>query len=218
MRNTSQNKYKSKSKNKNKMAFSFANSAQPVPSASDLPVNFSITANPSTDVWEQPPATHRFNAPILYKAIPLRSFKRARVSIVGPWTQLYDQGGLILVINPEQATNTAGTQPQKWIKTGIELNAGKLYLSVVSKDRWSDWSLTPLSSGRNAATIEMVREHGALWIYLIEGNERVPLREVTWAFEHDDTAQCWIGAFAAKPSSEGGDLAVEFRDFVVVDE
>jgi regulation of enolase protein 1 (concanavalin A-like superfamily) len=191
--------------------FFFAHSSQPVPSASELSISFSITASPSTDVWEKPPATHSFNAPILYKPMPLRSFRRARVSIVGPWTQLYDQGGVILVINPT-------TTRQKWIKAGIEFTAAKRHLSVVAKDRWADWSLAPVPSGGNAATIEMAREHdGSLWVYLIEGVERVPLREVTWAFEDNATAQCWIGAFAAKPSAEGGDLVVDFRHLVVVE-
>ncbi|CRG90574.1 Siderophore iron transporter mirC [Talaromyces islandicus] len=192
--------------------FSFAHSTQPVPSATDLPINFSITASPSTDVLAKPPATSVFNAPILYRALPLRSFQRARVSIVGPWTQLYDQGGLILVINPNDNNNKDDVGNQKWIKTGIELTAGKPHLSVVAKDRWADWSLAPIPSGGNAATIELAREHdGSLWVYLIEGVERVPLREVTWAFEDNDTAQCWIGAFAAKPSTEGGDLTSDYE-------
>jgi regulation of enolase protein 1 (concanavalin A-like superfamily) len=192
--------------------YQFINSSQSVPDAKDLPINFSIKAPPSTDVWAKPPATHRFNAPILYKTLPLKSFKRARVSIVAEWKVLYDQGGLIIVINGP------GDEAQRqWIKCGIEYTNNKPHISVVAKDRWADWSLTPVPSGGQAATIELVREDdNTLWVYLVEGVSRVPLREVTWAFEQEETAECWIGAYAAKPSSSPtDDLVVDFRHLIV---
>lgn len=192
--------------------YQFINSSQPVPDAKDLPISFSIGASPSTDVWAKPPATHRFNAPILYKTLPLKSFKRARVSIVAEWKVLYDQGGLIVVINGK------GDESQRqWIKCGIEFTSNKPHVSVVAKDRWADWSLTAVPSGGQAATVELVREEdNTLWVYLIEGVSRVPLREVTWAFEHGEAAECWIGAYAARPSSSTtDDLVVDFRHLIV---
>ncbi|KAH8696082.1 hypothetical protein BGW36DRAFT_297085 [Talaromyces proteolyticus] len=191
--------------------FTFANSSQSVPGEIELAVSFTIKADPSTDVWEKPPSTRSFNAPILYRSMPLRAFKRARVSVMAAWETLYDQGGLILVIH-----QTDGER--KWIKAGIEYVQGKARLSVVAKDRWSDWSLVSIPSGGSTATIEMVREEdGSLWVYWIEGVQRVPLREVTWAFEQADSAHCWIGTFAARPSSpaDGGRLAVDFCHLVV---
>jgi uncharacterized protein len=192
--------------------FQFINSSQPVPDAKDLPINFSIRAPPSTDVWAKPPATRRFNAPILYKTLPLKSFKRARVSVVAEWKVLYDQGGLIIVINGQE-----DEAQRQWIKCGIEYTHGKTHISVVAKDRWADWSLTTVPSGGQAATIELVREEdNTLWVYLVEGVSRVPLREVTWAFEQEETAECWIGSYAARPSSSAtDDLIVEFRHLIV---
>lgn len=192
--------------------YQFINSSQPVPEAKDLPINFSIKAPPSTDVWAKPPATHRFNAPILYKSIPLKSFKRARVSIVAEWKTLYDQGGLILVINGSKED-----AQKQWIKCGIEFTNNKPHVSVVAKDRWADWSLIAVPSGGHAATIEIVREEdNTLWVYLVEGISRLPLREVTWAFEEEETAECWIGSYAAKPSASPTDeLVVDFRHLIV---
>lgn len=192
--------------------YQFINSSQSVPDAKDLPINFSIRAPPSTDVWAKPPATHRFNAPILYKTLPLKSFKRARVSVVAEWKVLYDQGGLIIVINGQ-----GGEAQRQWIKCGIEYTHDKTHISVVAKDRWADWSLIAVPSGGQAATIELVREEdNTLWVYLVEGVSRVPLREVTWAFDQEKTAECWIGSYAARPSSSAtDDLVVDFRHLIV---
>ena len=40
----------------------------------------------------------------------------------------------------------------KWLKTGIEFYEGKPYMSTVCTDRWSDWSITPLSSSPSSTT------------------------------------------------------------------
>ncbi|KAE8554770.1 hypothetical protein TMatcc_005694 [Talaromyces marneffei ATCC 18224] len=192
--------------------YQFLNSSQPVPYARDLPTTFSIRAPPSSDVWAKPPATHRFNAPILYKTLPLRSFQRARVSVVAEWKVLYDQGGLIIVINGQK-----DEAQRQWIKCGIELTNDKPHISVVVKDRWADWSLLAVPSGGQAATIELVREaDNTLWVYLVEGVSRVPLREVTWAFEQEETAECWVGSYAARPASSVTDeLVVDFSQLAV---
>lgn len=189
--------------------FTFANTIEKAPYDGKIPHEFSIKASPSTDIWAKPPSTLRFNAPILYKCIPLTAFRRARVSITAHWKSTYDQGGLILVINGADGG-------QKWIKTGIEFTHGKPHVSTVAKDMWADWSLFPVPTGGPAATIEMVREQdNSLWIYLLEGVQRNPIREVTWAFEDEKTQDCWIGTYAAKPSKEDGDLVVDFRHLVV---
>ncbi|KAL1991219.1 hypothetical protein VTN49DRAFT_5723 [Thermomyces lanuginosus] len=192
------------------MTYTFVNTDQPVPPDEAINVDFSIKASPSTDIWEKPPSTHRFNAPILYRSIPLSSFKRARVSVTAPWKERYDQGGLILVLQ------SAGWKEKKWIKTGIEFLEGRPNVSTVTKDRWSDWSLLPVPSGGNAATIEVCRESGgSLWIYLVEGISRVPIREVTWAFEQEDGVELWVGPYAAKPSDKPGELVVDFRHLII---
>lgn len=187
----------------------FTNSTQAIPRDADLPAEFNITAKSSTDIWSKPPSTERFNAPILHKTAPLSTFKKARVAVSAHWSKLYDQGGLLFVVN-----NPDGSR--KWVKTGIEFVDDKANVSTVAKDRWADWSLLPIiPTGGHAATIEMVREDGSLWIYLNEGLKRTPIREVTWAFEDEGEKECWIGSYAAKPSADGPDLVVSFRHLVI---
>ncbi|KAH2551350.1 hypothetical protein KXW48_004381 [Aspergillus fumigatus] len=90
--------------------FKFVNPSEEVPGNGTLPPEFTIKASPSTDVWSKPPSTERFNAPILCRSLPLKSFKRARVAVNANWQQKYDQGGLILVW-------TAADGTRKWVKT-----------------------------------------------------------------------------------------------------
>ncbi|BDD55732.1 hypothetical protein MPDQ_004200 [Monascus purpureus] len=191
--------------------FFFANSTDKIPGSNGhLPVDFKIRAPPSTDIWSKPPFTISFNAPILYQVVSLTSFKRARVAFNARWTEIYDQAGLVLVLNGRDGD-------RKWVKSGIEFAHGRPHLSTVAKDRWADWSLLPVPSDGHAATIEIVREpDNSLWVYQIQGIQRFPIREVTWVFEEGGaTEECWIGVYAARPSSEGGDLTVNFGNLVI---
>ncbi|OJJ43271.1 hypothetical protein ASPZODRAFT_19674 [Penicilliopsis zonata CBS 506.65] len=192
-------------------SFKFINSEAPVPGdGGGLPAQFSVTAPPSTDVWAKPPATRPFNAPILYRSIPLAKFKRVRVAFNAAWKDLYDQGGLILLLDG------ADESKRKWVKSGIEFTHGKPHLSTVVKDRWADWSLLPVPSGGALATLEMVREDdGSLWVYLVEGVQKSPIREVTWVFDGEDDVECWVGVYAARPSEKKGDLEVHFGHLMI---
>jgi regulation of enolase protein 1 (concanavalin A-like superfamily) len=191
--------------------FKFANSLAEVPGKARLPEEFTITASPSTDIWSKPPSVERFNAPILYKYVPLTTFERARASFSANWAHQYDQGGLIIVLNYANGS-------RKWVKTGIELTHGKPHLSTVTKDRWADWSLYPVTlEGDGTTTIEIIRDQeNTMWIYLLKDGQKYPLREITWVFEEGVTVtDFWVGVYAAKPSSEGGDLVVKFGSVVI---
>lgn len=112
---------------------------------------------------------------------------------------------------------------RKWAKAGIELTHWKPHLSVVVKDRWADWSLLPAEEGGDGGggggvTIGMVREDdGSVWVYSVQRCERVPVREVTWGFEgvKEEKEECWVGVYAARPGTVGGDLVVDFDHLVV---
>lgn len=192
--------------------FQYAHSSEKVPGHGDqLPAEFSVKAPSNTDIWSKPPSTFKFDAPILYQSISPSKFRRARVAFSAAWKREYDQGGLIFVLNP------ADEQKRRWIKTGIEFTRGKAYLSTVAKDRWADWSLLPIPSGGCGATLEIVKEEdGSLWVYFVEGVQKCPIREVTWVFEDDSSAEdCWVGVYAAKPSTEGDDLVVKFGHLII---
>lgn len=189
--------------------YKFINSNEQVPGNGTPPPEFVIKARSSTDIWSQPPNTHRFTAPILYQSVPLQSFKRARVAINGLWEKQYDQGGLVLILHNKDGS-------QKWVKAGIELTHGRPHLGVVAKDRWADWSMLPVPSRGGAATLELVREGDtSLWIYLMEGVQKSPIREITWVFQEENVQECWVGVYAARPSSEGKELSVNFGHLVI---
>lgn len=146
------------------------------------------------------------------------------------WTELYDQGGLLLVLKP----STPG-QPNKWIKTGVEFYNNKPQLSTVGCDRWADWSVSPLSTPVDPArglTLELAREgdeHGkSVWIYQLlvdeatgEVREKIPLREICWIFadENDKDGEEWVldvSPLIARPAKTAKEsLKVEFKEFKV---
>ena len=153
----------------------------------------------------------------------LSTFRRARVTVSADWKTLYDQGGLCLAL-----PQSPGSTHRKWIKTGIEFYKGVPQVSTVACDRWPDWSLSPLpTSGEKSVTVEMEREviegekGSTLHIYMMEGIERKPIREVTWVFGEDEDmeGECWVGAFVAKPKKDADDeekaLSVDFGNLSV---
>ena len=76
-------------------------------------------------------------------------------------------------------------------------------------------------------TVEMEREviegekGSTLYIYVMEGVEKKPIREVTWVFgeEEETEGECWVGAFVAKPTKDADDeekaLSVDFGNLSV---
>jgi regulation of enolase protein 1 (concanavalin A-like superfamily) len=149
--------------------------------------------------------------------MPLTSFQRVQLSISADYAQRYDQGGFVLKL-----THPDASKQDKWLKAGVEFFNGKPMVSTVGTWAWSDWSVAPVVKGEGGewVTVEAVRQGdelgSGLWVYQIVDGETVPLREVAWFFAEED--QGWeveVGAYAAKPSSEGGELVVSFRDMQV---
>ncbi|KAI0476877.1 hypothetical protein F4859DRAFT_66057 [Xylaria cf. heliscus] len=57
---------------------------------------FTLQANPGTDIWRKPPSTNVWNAPISRTSSGLlKKFRSARVTFWAPWTERYDQAGLL---------------------------------------------------------------------------------------------------------------------------
>ncbi|KAF2749836.1 hypothetical protein M011DRAFT_465499 [Sporormia fimetaria CBS 119925] len=195
----------------------------PHPTKTNTTPTFALTTPPGTDIWRKPPTRDDFNAPVHPSPLPthtLTSFQRARLTFSLPAAntlQQYDQAGLILHL-------THPTQKDKWIKTGIEFYNGKPYLSTVGTDRWSDWTVVPLEMGEGGdgkprATIEARREKDqlgrSLWVYLVDGEERRPLREMNWVFADEEGWKVGVGGYVARPGKEGGELEARFEGLEV---
>lgn len=100
---------------------------------------------------------------------------------------------------------------QRWVKTGVEFYQGEVYVSTVAADRWADWSLVQvgIQEGKRV-TLEMAREEDTLWICVVDGEKRVPIREVTWLLSEAAETECWVGVYTATPKADGKPLEVQF--------
>lgn len=127
--------------------------------------------------------------------------------------------------NPEAST----FKNLKWIKAGIEYFGTESVLGIVGTDRYSDWSLSPMSSSHHQkAKFRAERDGTTLWVYAAqEGDEKLkPMREVKWAFmEGREEEDVLVGVYAAKPTPEEGSekdgvaeqgIEVTFSELVVV--
>jgi regulation of enolase protein 1 (concanavalin A-like superfamily) len=205
------------------LPFHILNHSSPVPS----PTTKSFTLKPTvpTDIWRKPgpPLITTFNAPLIYKKIPLSRFKRASVTISAAWSTLFDQGGLIFILpgTDSSSPSTIGKVDTKWVKTGIEFYEGEPFVGTVACDRWADWSLVSagirdVGGGKKGAKLEIERREGdgTLWVYVVDGEKRVGVREITWPLNEDEAGskEAWVGVYAARPK-EGKDLLVEFEGF-----
>ena len=71
-------------------------------------------------------------------------------TVVGKYSELYDQAGLMLRIDE-----------RTWIKTGIEFTDRMMHLSVVATHNISDWSVVPLPEATPADEVRVrLSRHG----------------------------------------------------------
>ncbi|KAG9073891.1 hypothetical protein FRC06_011086 [Ceratobasidium sp. 370] len=207
-----------------------------IPTAQQVSASSTITisAAPGTDLWRKPPSTNSTNAPSYLVYHPLSAFRRARVTVNAQWDRLYDQGGLALLLpgaeiagslrshSSSLTADKSDTAYEAWVKTGIEMFDGKPNIGTVATPPhgYSDWSLVPTPPGTTSVTIEAVRQKDgpALYIYLVEGERKTLIREVTWVFRGSDPlAMLGVGVYAARPTKVEGEtdqgeaLAVHFE-------
>lgn len=116
------------------------------------------------------------------------------------------------------------------MKAGIEAKDGVGHISVVARETWADWSLTPTSPDLNArgwlaenltlATLDFEKSGNSLKVYVTEGvnGERRMIRQIQWVFMEQEE-DVWVGVYAARPDplkeADGKDLEVKFSDFEI---
>ncbi|KAK0387073.1 hypothetical protein NLU13_5386 [Sarocladium strictum] len=192
--------------------------------------DFTLSAQPNTDIWKKPPTTDVFNAPFRpHSKGPLTTFQSASLTFFAPYTTQYDQAGLLLTLT------SPSTSAKKWIKTGIEFYNSQPRISTVCCDSWADWSVASLppsapaqeiQAGTKGVTIRVDRgqdENGVgFWVYYVpEGankEEELPLREICWVFG-DNGGEGWeleVSAAVARPNKDvKGELQAKFSNFNV---
>ncbi|KPM42131.1 hypothetical protein AK830_g4386 [Neonectria ditissima] len=184
--------------------------------------SFTLAAGPDTDLWKKPPSWVVSTAPSRsHSSGPATSFSSASVTFTTTYVQQYDQAGILLAL-------THPTAGRKWIKAGIEFYNGTARLSVVACDAWADWSVASaehaeeIVSGARPVTIAVEKDSSnlgsSLWIYVVDGEAKTPLREICWVYGKDK-GEDWdleVSALVARPGKElDTELEVKFKDFDV---
>jgi regulation of enolase protein 1 (concanavalin A-like superfamily) len=165
-----------------------------------------IDAAPGTDLWRKPPSTVSTNAPAYVASRPISTFRRAQVTVSAQWDRLYDQGGLVFLL---PGADKGPIAFDAWVKTGIEVFDGEPKVGTVATPSggYSDWSLFQPPSGTTSITVEAVRKDiggPGLYVYLVEGEKKTMIREVTWVFVQDEGLLS-VGVYAARPTKADGE-------------
>lgn len=124
----------------------------------------------------------------------------ASVKVTGRFETLYDQVGLML---RSDATH--------WVKAGVELTDGALYLSTVVTNGFSDWSITPCVPGTEEVHIRLTRHDESIRVQTQDP------RDGSWVMTRlgylQPTKTLQIGLMCCSPEREG--FEATFRDFTL---
>lgn len=122
----------------------------------------------------------------------------ASVVVRGDYRELYDQAGLMLIIDETH-----------WLKTGIEFTDGLMHFSVVVTNGTSDWSVIPLAQAQPNAEvhIRLTRHEAALRVQFHLGDGPWQMARLC-PFSGEDAR---IGVMACSPEREG--FTAQFEGF-----
>jgi uncharacterized protein len=121
-------------------------------------------------------------------------------TVVGKYSELYDQAGLMLRIDE-----------RTWIKTGIEFTDRIMHFSVVATHNISDWSVVPLPEATPADEVRVrLSRHGDA-VRIQYSIARQPWQLARLAPFRAAAAQ--VGIMACSPERAG--FEAEFSDVVI---
>ena len=120
------------------------------------------------------------------------------VKIIGQYSSLYDQAGLM--VRADETT---------WMKTGIEYVEGVQHVSAVVTRDYSDWSVVPLPQNPPALWLRVTRQGGSIEVhYSLDGKQYALLRVAYLA-----PGPVNVGIMCASP--EGPGFSTTFESFVI---
>ncbi len=123
----------------------------------------------------------------------------ATVRVVGKFESLYDQAGLMIRIDETQ-----------WVKTGVELTDGELFLSTVVTNGNSDWSVAKPFSELDDFHLRVTVNNGAMRIQASRTGMHWPLIRLA---PFPTSENYLVGPMACTPERAG--LSVAFFDFSI---
>ena len=158
-----------------------------------------VRAAPKTDFWSRTfYGFERRNGHVYGRAVA-GDFSLT-VTFAADYKALYDQAGAMIRVDDDT-----------WLKAGVELTDGALFVSaVVTRDAWSDWSITPVAGPADApVTIRVTRHAEAIQVHVLEGET---WRLVRLAFlPMGETIEA--GAMCCSPTGEGLDVTFSRLEF-----
>ncbi len=158
-----------------------------------------VTTAPKSDFWRK---THygfiRDNGHFYFQE--LAGDFSATVQVIGDYTTLYDQAGLMVRVDAEN-----------WMKCGIEFVEGVHFASAVVTRDFSDWSVASLGTELAKIWLRVVRVGTALLVeYSLDGTEYVLLRHCYLPME----TNVQVGPMAASPGDSGFDVRFEGMEII----
>jgi hypothetical protein len=167
------------------------------PSWSVLDNAIVVTSAHGSDFWRK---THygfiRDNGHFYFQ--PVSGDFVAEVKIIGQYTALYDQAGLM--VRADETT---------WMKTGIEYVEGVQHASAVVTRDYSDWSVLPLPQNPPALWLRVTRKEGSVEVhYSLDGKQYALLRVAYLA-----PGPVQVGLMCASPDGPG--FTTTFEGFAV---
>lgn len=155
-----------------------------------------VVTDPNTDFWRD---TYYGYARDTGHALLVEQPGRftAELRVEARYQRLYDQAGLMVRIDD-----------RRWLKTGVELTDGKLYLSTVVTDARSDWSVTAMDGDLTDVRLRVTIDAGSVRVQASTDGATWPLLRLA-PFPQSD--RYGVGPMAATP--EGAGLRVVFSGF-----
>jgi regulation of enolase protein 1 (concanavalin A-like superfamily) len=123
----------------------------------------------------------------------------ATVRVTGKFESLYDQAGLMIRIDDT-----------RWVKTGVELTDGELFLSTVVTNGNSDWSVAKPFDELDDFYLRVTVKDGAMRIQASRTGTHWPLARLA---PFPVSERYLVGPMACTPERAG--LSVVFSDFTI---
>ncbi|HEV7309986.1 DUF1349 domain-containing protein [Ensifer sp.] len=156
-----------------------------------------LVTEANTDLWQQ--TFYGFRRHSGHARLqPASGDFSASVVVRGDYHELYDQAGLLLIVDETH-----------WLKTGIEFTDGLMHFSVVVTNGTSDWSVIPLPQARTDADvhIRLTRHDTAVRVQFHLGDGLWQMARLC-PFSDGDAR---IGVMACSPERAG--FTASFKEF-----
>jgi regulation of enolase protein 1 (concanavalin A-like superfamily) len=153
---------------------------------------------PKSDFWRK---THygftRDNGHFFFREV--EGDFTVEVRVIGEYTDLYDQAGLMLRVDEEN-----------WIKTGIEFFDGQQHASAVVTREFSDWSVTRLEGAPRSIWLRATRKAEAVEIFTSLDGQTYQLLRLAYL---KPSAVTQVGPMCASPDGSG--FTAHFEGFTI---